>query len=136
MCPNCGKDNGELILLGARTMKRTCHCGVVNYGARPSDKCGRCKEVLFNAPAELIGEHEKIPGSLCAQCKTEKKEMKEEVEAGGVYWKCNCGAHGAIKRDSEIAVAVRKASGIEAPGLVGYQSESCPNCEEKEKTNG
>lgn len=133
ICPNCGKDNGEIILLGARTRKRECrNCGTVNYGSRPSDMCGRCSSLLDDATMTEIDENERIPGSLCARCKTEKQEMKEEVEAGGVYWKCKCGATGVIKRDSEIAKQVREASKIAAPGLVGYQSDACHNCE-KEK---
>lgn len=130
-CPRCKGDAREIAMVGARNHKRTCaSCGCVNYGARPGDKCGKCRQALYDSKKEEIGEYERLPGELCEACEVEVNQHAEIVAAGGVYWKCAAGHSGVIKADSPYAAAVRKAHGLPAPAPCGVELESeyCPRC--------
>ena len=132
-CPRCGGDGPDLILLGNRDSVITCpFCNTANYGAIRSDKCGSCGQPLSRGESRKIEEHERIPGSLCKTCKEEVENFKKEVEKGGIYWKCKCGATGVIKGGSELAVQVREKSGIKE-GPVGVELDKCWVCEKGAK---
>lgn len=135
MCPQCGKDNGEILLLGDRGFKDTCHhCGMVHYGGASDGKCRKCGSRINKATdRKRLEDSEKIPGSLCVTCREQRDELKKIVEAGGVFWRCmDCGSSGVIKK-SEYADAVRKQLGIEAPKPCGVEfgKDDCPACGKK-----
>jgi hypothetical protein len=80
----------------------------------------------------MIGENEKLPGSLCEACEKEVAEHAAEVAAGGVYFRCEaCGATGVVKADAPLAAQARKGLGIPAPKPCGVEAGSCPNCPTK-----
>lgn len=136
MCPRCGEDNSEIVMLGASNKKITCSdCGCVNYGASWLGSCGKCRKVFTSSDkVEDIQDLEKIPGTLCQRCNDELKKFEEAVSAGGVYFRCKCGASGVAVAESGLAKAVREKSGIAAPNPVGVDLEECPSCK-KENPN-
>jgi len=130
-CPRCGGDGRDLILLGAEDTKYTCQaCGMIHFGRPDRGACMRegCDSRMFETVK--IGEHEKIPSSLCGACEKEVSEHKAVVEAGGVYWRCSdCGRNGVIKPNS-FTEAVRGVHGTEAPSPCGveFTKDDCPAC--------
>jgi len=141
-CPRCGGDGPELLLLGAVHEKYTCpSCGTLHIGRPDKGQCARCANRYQTGQqwkVEEIGESEKLPGSICDKCKENVKQLKEEVEAGGVYWRCiDCKAEGAIKRDHPFAKAVRDQGNIQPPDPVGveFSKEDCPLCSEHAKAD-
>jgi len=144
-CPRCGGDGPDLILLGTREKLWQCNnCEAKIFGHRQSEKCPKCHEGGGRQPytssgftfVRNIGEHEKLPGSLCKGCEDELAEHKVIVAAGGIYWKCkDCHASGVIRGGSGLAEEVRRVSKIEPPNPVGFEFtkvEGCPSCGQKE----
>jgi hypothetical protein len=128
-CPRCGGEGRELILVGNRQYTQTCpSCGVVNFGGVDHGKCGHCQGEMEEVKKVKIPDGELLPGGLCEKCEKEVKEFKELVAAGGIYWKCKCGAGGVVKANTQTAVEFRKAVGVEAPEPVGMKVENCPRC--------
>lgn len=133
-CPRCGGNGPEIVLLGSRDNVITCkNCGTLNFGSSSYEKCGKCETPLYNGEVRKIRGSEKVPGGLCDACKTEIKEWEEIVRAGGVFFRCDCGAEGVVKSDSEMAKAVREHSKIFAPKPVGLSIAKCPNCSPKKE---
>lgn len=132
LCPRCGKESGEILLLGIRDRKITCpDCGTVNYGSRISEKCGRCGSPLANGTAEAIEETEKIPAGLCKECQEKQKAVDEMVAKGGVYFRCKkCGSQGALVSGHPFSALVREKLKIKAPGKCGAELDECPQCRE------
>lgn len=131
MCPRCGEDNGEIIMLGTHDKKGTCNqCGATVYGLGiGSNKCPKCGSKKGYRDVSIIGEYEKIPASICPKCNDELKTFADIVESGGVYWRCSkCNANGAI-RPNEFTKQVREDAGIPAPKPMGIiLNEQCPIC--------
>lgn len=146
-CPRCGKENGELVLIGARKSIYKCNnCGVNIYGHRKVEPCPNCKEGGGRQPyvssgfthVGTIGEHDRIPTSLCDECEKELASFKEIVSAGGVYWKCSdCKMTGVIKK-SPFADAVRATHKLDAPAPCGieFSKKDCPACNRREENDG
>lgn len=124
VCQRCGQAYG-IALLGNRDNRRICRCGCTNYGARGSDKCGKCGEQLFDAKVEPIREHEDLPGGLCTECEKEVTEHAKIVAEGGVYFRCaQCGRQGVIKAN-EFAAEVRKHLKTPTPKPCGVEFQKC-----------
>lgn len=142
ICPRCGKDGPELILMGTRDYYVTCpSCGMRGYGGFEDGRCPKCK--AYASERTPIGDHERIPGSLCQECKDEIKLHRELVEAGGVYWSCkDCHGEGVIKGTSDFAKHFRAhAEGGKYkdpvngkyPAIgVAFDKTNCPACSPKE----
>lgn len=129
-CPRCGGIGPELILLGLHDYTIECNeCDTVNIGG--GAKCGQCGARPLLGERREIGEHDRLPGSLCGPCEAESKQYDEIVKAGGVYWKCaDCKRSGVIKADAEFARAARSEHNIEAPLPLGvlFTKNNCPSC--------
>ena len=131
-CPNCGKDNGEIALLGKvqEYECESCHGKII--GKRPKKECPHCQ-----ARSGFInhGEFEaafgtRLPGNLCDDCKKKIEEVKAEIEKGGVPWRCkDCGSEGCIKHDAEIAIDFRKEHGDNIG--MEFSKVDCPVCRDK-----
>ena len=130
-CTRCGKDTGEIALLGVNNGVYTCKaCEMEHWGfaGRPRH-CQRCHSTDFSR--KEMYDYDKMPG-ICKECLDKQKATDTEVEAGGVYFKCmKCGSKGAIKAGVELAAKVREKTGITAPKPVGVELESCPQCEKE-----
>jgi hypothetical protein len=133
-CPRCGGEGSELLLVGNRQYTQTCpSCGVVNIGGADYGKCNNCRGDMSGVERVKIPDGTKLPGGLCEKCEKEVKEFEELVAAGGIYWKCKCGASGVVKANTQTAMEFRKAVGVEAPEPVGMSVENCPMCMIKEE---
>lgn len=134
-CRRCGAEVNELVLIGSKTGKYKCgNCGLLMFGGPPgfSERCPSCKGHRNNfSRVGEIGEHERLPASsLCDACTKEVETFMQEVEAGGVYWKCrDCHANGVIKR-SPFAYKVRTATGTPTGpcGIEFSRDDGCPAC--------
>lgn len=130
-CERCGEDYG-VALYGTGGYKKKCgNCGTTNICKRGERECAKCHMVRLGPPVRLA-ESEKVYIGLCTKCEEAQKATDEAVKDGGIYWKCSdCGAAGALKKDAELAKAVRAQSGISAPDPVGVEfskEEMCPVC--------
>lgn len=128
VCPWCGKDNGEVMLVGIQDGVYEC-CGTTFYGKPEGGRCPKCHSVLNRV--RTLRESEKIPGGLCDECKARDEATKKAVEEGGIFWKCSkCGSWGAIKKSAPLAGAVRKEMKIAAPAPCGveFTEMECPVC--------
>lgn len=110
VCPQCGQDGNEIMLIGSRENVMQCAaCKVTIFGHRASEPCPKCKDRGPHSLIRKIEEHEKLPGSICDACRKERDEHRREVRAGGVYFKCSdCGVTGVIKGSSDFAKHVRE----------------------------
>ena len=140
-CTRCGGEANELILLGAVETIYTCNgCGANHIGRPERDKCGRCGHVGGFTPQRKVEDHERLPAQdICDKCKEEIKSFHEEVERGGVFWKCkDCKKEGVMKATAQYSILVRKAMKIEAPAKCGveFDKETCPVCGPKPVVGG
>jgi hypothetical protein len=131
ICPMCGKETGNIILLG-RCNKYICQdCRKFIYSSA-LPKCCPCgssrvklKEVDVKAPM-------RIPGRICEDCKKTLEEQGAMVRQGGVYFKCRkCGTTGVIRPGHIISLLTRHKMGICAPKPCGIELEDCPKCREE-----
>jgi len=131
ICPRCGKENGEILLVG-RSHKYICsNCGGTIVGKQPKE-CPHCGASWdFFDKGEFEGSREKLPSSLCKECQSIIDTCKKEMELGGVPWKCeDCHSEGVIKHDSEFAINFRK----ENPEVgVLFNKKNCPVCRNRDK---
>lgn len=134
-CRRCGAEVNELVLIGSKTGKYKCgNCGLLMFGGRPGvgERCPNCKgrREDFSRVGE-IGEWERLPASeLCGKCAKEVEHFRQEVEAGGVYWRCHdCKSQGVIKK-SPFADRVRVLAGIPTGpcGVELSKERLCPKC--------
>lgn len=139
-CPRCGKDENEIVLVGARQNILKCReCGTTIFGHRQSDACPKCgnKRRAYGMSDEFdfvrkIEAHERLPGGICDECEKEILSHKEIVRQGGIYWKCkDCQREGVIKASAPLAGVVREKTGIAPPNPVGIEftkEQGCPAC--------
>ena len=119
-CRVCGKDTNEIAILGA-----SCNTVMKQVHEMTGGKEGSIdgyKEYGYN----------RIPSNEpCDECKAKQAAVKEEVERGGVYWKCTkCGSEGAVKAGHPLSVRVREQMKIEAPKPCGVDlTGQCPVCD-------
>ena len=82
-----------------------------------------------------VAAGERVPGkTMCEKCAEHQQKiqyMQQEVEAGGVAWRCEeCGNVGVVEADYDFAKDVRKESGVEAPNMCALNYEKCADHEE------
>lgn len=128
VCPRCGNDGDELVLLGDqdRVYKCvSCSTHLIGNSAKCPDHPAASKQFL-----RRLGEHEKVPGSLCSSCRTELEEHAKIVAEGGIYWKCEKGHSGVIRAGSQLAIDVRSHFNMPAPEACGieFDEPNCPAC--------
>jgi len=136
-CPRCGGDANDLTIGHLRRVEL-----IDNWGrsydpkqyayANRGEGTRRVIQELEKANRRFrdwqdVPEGERVPSNgPCDKCEAELVEHKALVAAGGIYWNCNsCSQSGVIKAQSELAKAVRRHAGIEAPAPVGVQFETC-----------
>lgn len=128
ICERCGEDTGEILIPG-KINKYTCTCGKEIYGSKFACSCGSKKYNTKELDVE-IPRH--IPYGFCAACKEELKNMEEEIDRGGIYFKCKCGANGVIKYTAPICKEIRKKLNV-LEGPCGIELKKCPKCEKEKK---
>ncbi len=134
ICPRCGEDGDELILIGSATGVYKCsECNMISYGGKPKQNiCPNCKAKYSYNKIRDLDEYEKIPASEpCSKCQKELEKHKAEVAAGGVYWRCkDCGSKGVIIATSNYAKAVRDQHELHngEPCGVKFSDKDCPVC--------
>lgn len=131
VCPRCGGDGPELMLLGRRNHKFSCkQCGTTSYSARKCLRCAADGRYPYDGIAVELEASERVPGSLCASCEQEAAGHKAIVEAGGIYWQCESCKQSGVIRPSPFTEMVRAAAGIAAPNPVGarFTKADCPVC--------
>lgn len=136
VCPQCGGDGPELLLLGATNkIYRCAECNTPHVGRPKGGKCQKCGHCHVPFERELTSM-ERLPGSICDKCSELNERCAEMVRAGGIHWQCaDCGSAGAIKAEHPLAIHVREQTGIAAPDPVGLEFTkepqnglSCPAC--------
>jgi hypothetical protein len=129
-CSRCGKENGEVVLLGANDRKYECRdCGALNLGRATCGYCGSTR----TQDVGVIVEHERIPTGFCEDCRKAVELHAKIVADGGVYFACeDCGTSGVIP-PSRFASAIRHRAGISPPKPVGVKlnAAGCPVCKAK-----
>lgn len=145
ICPRCGGDGPELMLIGNQDGVYKCkYCGksgIGNPSGYPKEKCPSSGSLNGRHEWKFqrrLDDMERIPGSLCDNCIQEIKEHEKLVADGGVYWRClKCGKSGVILAHSEFAKAVRNAHKLAEPDTEGKykpcgaefdESAPCPAC--------
>ena len=128
VCPLCGKENGEILLVGAGIVYKCNNCGTKIIGKHGDSKCPDCGYSNFDRVGEFDSYRDPhVTGSLCDECKKKLKVADEEVKKGGVPWRCSvCKSEGVITHDSEFAINFRKK--YPAPTGIELNSEQCPIC--------
>ena len=130
VCPNCGKENGEILLLGRCNEYRCQACGQIIYG-KGRQQCPRCKSLSIDLVKNDVEAPRCIPTRYCDACKKMFKEHKALVRQGGIYWRCTkCGSGGVVRPGTVGALVVRHKLGIVAPKPCGveFTEEQCPVC--------
>ncbi len=134
VCPGCGKEGDEIILVGANNCVLECQaCNKKQLGKKRARKCLTCGAQELHFVREM-DDTERLP-SLCEECADMEKKAADAVKEGGVFWKCkDCGAGGAIMAESELAQNVRKELDMEPPKPCGIElsKANCPACGEQE----
>ncbi len=130
VCPRCGKDSPEILLLGAVNKVYKCLSCNTDYIGRP--KKGVCLKCSARVKLDReINDGERLPGNNCDECKEELELFDKVVAEGGIFWKCeDCKQTGVIRAASEMAKAVRKKMDIAPPKPCGvnFTKEECPAC--------
>ena len=135
VCARCGKDTGELLLLG-RCNEYTCNdCGAQTYGLlKKGTKCKQCASMRLRKTGTDIEAPMHLKLGLCKECVDRDKEHAALVRQGGVYWRCQaCGSFGVIRPGTGMAIAARHTAQIAAPKPVGvdFTPQECPVCTER-----
>ena len=127
VCPMCGNDNGEIVLLGSNDTLYKCGDCDVNIVGRPTgNRCPECKSRDIKKERKLKDD-EGIPTSLCSDC----DNLCEEVKKGGVFWRCTkCHRSGALSHESPLAKEAREKMNISPPQAAGveFNENNCPCC--------
>ena len=129
-CAMCGKETGEIALLG-KTYEWICKaCGSGMISLKRPHECSQCGASDFKNAGEFDGWRGVSLGSVCDECKEILKKCEEEVEKGGVYFKCHdCESFGVFDHNSPIAIDFLKEHG---PGAgIELTKDVCPHCREQ-----
>ena len=128
VCPRCGKDGPELILLGAANYVAECvGCGIQVIGGGHCPKCHSATRKVRD-----LEEFERLPGSVCEACREKQRKVDEAVRQGGVYWRCtDCKSSGALREcdfSERVRLTLGKGSRYEGPCGVELSKRDCPVC--------
>lgn len=124
VCPRCGGDTNEIVLLGNyNSIKECVGCGARVVGPTKECACG-CRN--YRVVRELDAHEKLTSSSLCDACAAELKEHEAIVADGGIYFKCDqCGSSGVIRGSAQLAQALRRKTGKAAPEPIGVRFETC-----------
>lgn len=128
-CINCGGDSNSLTVGVIR--KGEDENGVIHYANRgQTDKHNamlRNKGLSEVLQWETVTDTtERIPMGLCTKCEEQEKLFKEELEKGGIFFRCKqCEKHGMIIGSHQLSIDIREHSGIKAPDPVGTEFITC-----------
>jgi DNA-directed RNA polymerase subunit RPC12/RpoP len=128
ICSRCGKETPEILLLGNAQEYECNGCGGKTIGKSPKGKCPHCgHQTFFKRIGAFDGSDRKLPASeLCEDCKKEIEFFTQEIEKGGVPWKCtDCKSEGIIKHDAQFAIDFRKQYPTEG---FSFSKNNCPVC--------
>lgn len=136
LCRLCGKETGEILLLGKCNKYKCSDCGFVLYGRlTPENKtCTQCGSQLESLAFDIAAPMQLRSMGLCEECTAKMEEHAALVRQGGIYWRCQtCGSSGIIRPGTKFALMVRHKTQIVAPNPVGvdFTSEECPTCQAK-----
>ena len=129
-CARCKGDNG----LSVGVLMQAEHKGQMVYCNR-----GQQRRIERQLDAKLTWSHvpeeqRYITMGVCTTCGEETKRFQEELNKGGIYFKCaTCNTTGMIAGNAPLAKAVRKKMGIPAPGPCGMEFEMCSQHGDKDE---
>ncbi len=131
VCPRCGKDGPEIVLLGAQNYIYTCpSCEARSIGYPNFGKCPKCSSIMTRD--RQIEEWERLPGSICDECRQKQAAAEAVVKDGGVYWRCvDCKSSGALRKcdySERVRLAHGKGTRYEGPCGVELSKRDCPVC--------
>lgn len=140
-CQRCGRNAGEITLLDGQDTLYRCESGEHNHIGLPQNrKCDPCGVRTTFIKIRKIEPSERLPApDPCAICAEELAEWDAEIKKGGAYFKCmDCGAHGVLLADSDLAKAVRKKLKIRPPEPAAIQINKsvCANCAKEREGGG
>ena len=140
LCSRCGKETGEIFLIGKCNRYECRACGRFTIGKHPI-ACMGCHSTDLILVETDIKAPRFSPGGLCPACKETLEQHNALVRQGGIFWRCqNCDACGVIRPGTPMALMIRHKLGIVAPAPCGveFDDEDCPVCgrEGKQKCYG
>jgi len=130
-CPRCGKETDELVRVDSSCKVVECpRCGKKTYSDERDINCEFCFSSLKDASWRELEPWERVPGSVCSNCKEMVRRAMLEVARGGVYFHClKCGREGTIVARSAVARHARTVLGAPPPEPVTILlREGCPLC--------
>jgi hypothetical protein len=129
VCPRCGKDGPEILLLGIVNSIYFCRgCDIKFVG----HKCPKCGTTCGLEKVRALEESERLRGSVCDSCREKQASAAAAVEDGGVYWRCaDCKSEGAIRKNDfteRVRLVHGKGTRYEGPCGVEFTRKDCPAC--------
>lgn len=140
VCPQCGVPTDGL--MSGNIFHTTLPSGQLIYAKHNEKNQARnflVKQGVLSEFANLnwvsVAAGERVPGKeMCEKCVDHTKRithMQQEVEAGGVAWRCEeCGSADVVDRDHEMSIRIREESGIKAPDICALNYMQCSDHEE------
>ena len=131
-CQHCGKQTGVTGELEPTQEWRCGQCSQRMIGDTKPENCVSCdaepQYIEHAGPFDLAAEDSQLASGVCSACAQKIQDHTLEVQAGGVWFRCDCGAEGIIKHDHPVAQAVRVAAGVEPPDPCTLQLSECQGC--------
>jgi hypothetical protein len=139
-CPECGVPTDEIISGNIFYTKLPSGQTIyVQHNEKHQARNFLVKEKLLSEFVVLswipVAAGVRVPGkTMCEKCEAHRQHiqgMQEEVEAGGVAWRCtDCGNTGVVEADYDFAKDVREQAGIKPPDMCALSYEKCSAHEE------
>lgn len=140
LCERCGKETGELLLLGRCNEYACRECGAKTYGRLKKDaKCSQCGSFTLYMTGQDVEAPMHLKHGVCEECRDRDEEHATMVRQGGVYWRCEtCGSTGVVRPGSGLALVTRHHAQIAAPKPVGidFGPDQCPVCRQRAGDSG
>jgi len=136
-CQHCGQQTGEITVGHLFWLMHEGERVACCYKKHKAKVCKRLGIDPRQVTLVEVGPWEQVPANdLCDQCKQAEAEVRQVVELGGIFFRCQkCGAEGAILGQHPIVSEVRESAlkdgliaKLEDP--VGILLTDCPQCSE------
>jgi hypothetical protein len=127
-CIRCGEENG--LTVGV-LVKATDENGNTVYTQQGREKWLNMNRSQAGLPAltgweEVTDSKEVVPMGTCEKCDLEISNFKQELENGGVFFRCSgCETSGMVTGDTELAKMVRIHGKTPAPDPIGVEFNEC-----------